>query len=303
MAELPVNGELLKLAAQFVSDQALADHLGRSRETVRDHINRQPGLRAYLRAQRSDATLSASEIQVISRDYSDQGKHLIYPLGDVHLGAKTHNEEKWAEWLAYLEETPYASLLGTGDFLNTAIIGSKSDVYDERMTVGDAKRELRRQLEPLAQQGRIDCLMPGNHEDRITRATGDCPIRDVCDSLDVPYVESSTLLIYRVGDMEYEVYVRHGTGNGQALASLAKSGGIIRADAYVTGHIHKQAVMAEDFFVRVGRGVQREKRYFVSSGSFLGYERYAATRGYTPGRIGAPRIFLDGTRHDLHVSL
>ena len=304
MTALPVNGELLKLATQFATDQALADHLGVPRTTIRDHINRQPGLRAHLRASRSDAKLEAgSEIQVISRDYSDEEKHSIYPLGDVHLGAKTHSGEKWAEWLRYLENAEHASLLGTGDFLNTAIIGSKSDVYDERMTVGDAKRVLRRQLQPLADAGRIDCLMPGNHEDRITRATGDCPIRDVCDTLEVAYVEAAALIVYRVGDIEYEVYVRHGTGNGQSLASLAKSGNVIRADIYVTGHTHRQAVTADDFYVRSGRGVKREKRYFVSSGSFLGYERYAAQRGYPPSRLGAPRIFLDGRRFDVHVSI
>lgn len=46
MAALPTNGELLKLASRFASDQALADHLGRSRSTVRDHINRQGARKA-----------------------------------------------------------------------------------------------------------------------------------------------------------------------------------------------------------------------------------------------------------------
>lgn len=304
MPDLPVNGELLKLATQFQSDQALADHLGVPRTTIRDHINRQEGLRAHLRAMRSDPRLEAgSEIQVITRDYRDQDKHSLYPLGDVHLGAATHNGRKWAEWLRYLEETPDASLLGTGDFLNTAIIGSKSDVYDERLTVGEAKRRLRRQLQPLADQGRIDALMPGNHEDRITRATGDCPIRDVSDTLDVAYVQASALIVYRVGSQEYEVFIRHGTGNGQSLATLAKSGQVIRADIYITGHTHRQAVTADDFFTRHGGQVRREKRYFVSSGSFLGYETYAAQRGYPPSRIGAPRIFLDGRRWDVHISI
>lgn len=303
MADLPVNGELLALAKRFATDQALADHLSVPRTTLRDHIDRQPGLRDYLRAQRGDARLEASEIEVIVRDYSHQEKHSIYPLGDVHGGAKTHNRVKWEEWLGYLEGREDASLLGTGDFLNVAIIGSKSDVYDETMTVGEAKRVLRRQLQPLADAGRIDALMPGNHEDRITRAIGDCPIRDVADMLDVTYIDAAALLIYKVGNQEYEIYLRHGTGSGQSLAGLAKSGSVIRADVYCTGHTHKQAVTVDDFFVRANGGVRREKRYFVSSGSFLGYERYAAQRGYSPGHQGAPRIFLDGTRHDIHVSL
>lgn len=249
--------------------------------------------------------MPVNEIPIIRRDYSGQDKHYIYPLGDVHLGAKSHNDPMWREWLAYLEDRDDASLLGTGDFLNTAIIGSKSDVYDETMGVGGAKRLLRRQLAALAEAKRIDGLAPGNHEDRITRATGDCPILDVCDMLDVPYVEAAALFVYVVGDFEYEVYLRHGTGNGQSLASLAKSQLVVRADVYVTGHIHRQAATTEDVFERCRERdvIERRKRYFVSSGSFLGYEKYAAVRGYSPGRMGAPRIYLDGRRRDIHVSL
>jgi hypothetical protein len=167
--------------------------------------------------------------------------------------------------------------------------------------VGEAKRLLIQQLSPLAD--RIDCLMPGNHEARIRRATGDCPIRDVTDALDVPYVEAAALFTYKVGEQVYEVYMRHGTGMGQSLAQLAKSGFVIGADIYVTGHTHRQAVTADDYFCRIGGKVGRRKRYFVSSGSFMGYERYAAERGYPPSRIGTPRILLDGRKWDIHVSL
>lgn len=303
MAELPRNGTLLGLARQHPTDQGLADYLKVPRTTLRDHINRL-GMREAVNAVRERPEVARpNEIPIIRRDYSEQDRHYIYPLGDLHIGAKMHNAAMWQEWLDYLGVRANASLLGTGDFLNTAIIGSKSDVYDEQMTVGEAKRLLRTQLKPLADEHRIDGLAPGNHEDRITRATGDCPILDVCDSLGVPYVESAALFVYVVGDIEYEVYLRHGTGMGQSLAALARSGQVIRADIYVTGHVHKQAATADDFFVRRGDSVVREKRHFVSSGSFLGYEKYAAVRGYSPGRLGAPRVFLDGRRHDVHISL
>ena len=243
------------------------------------------------------------EIPVIVRDYSGQPHHYIYPLGDLHKGSGKHQGRRWREWLDYLCSEPDRSLLNTGDNFNSAIIGSKSDVYDEVMRVGDAKRELREELRPLAEQGRVDAMMPGNHEDRITRAVGDCPVLDVAEFLDIPYVRASALIVYRVGDMTYELYVRHGTGNGQSLATLQKSAVTIAADVYVTGHTHRQAVTADDYFHREGDRCVRRHRYFVSSGSFIGLENYAAQRGYAPTRIGAPRIYLDGRRHDVHVSL
>lgn len=243
------------------------------------------------------------EIPVIVRDYSSQPHHYVYPLGDLHKGSGKHQGRRWREWLAYLCDEPDRSLLNTGDNFNSAIIGSKSDVYDETMRVGEAKRELREELRPLAEQNRVDLMMPGNHEDRITRAVGDCPVWDVAEFLDIPYVRASALVVYLVGDVQYELYVRHGTGNGQSLATLQKSALTISADVYVTGHTHRQAVTADDYFYRDGNVCTRRHRYFVNSGSFIGLENYAAQRGYAPTRIGAPRIFFDGRRHDVHVSL
>lgn len=303
MAELPRNGQLLALAAKFPTDQSLADHLGVPRTTLRDHIYREGQREAINAARQLPEQDDPEEMPLIRREYHED-QHYLYPLGDVHIGAKSHHAKLWQQWLDFLIAKPNASLLGTGDFLNTAILGSKSDVYDEKMTVGEAKRLLIKQLSPLAKQGRIDALMPGNHEDRITRAIGDCPIKDVADMLEVPYIDAAGMFIYAVGDIEYRVFMRHGTGNGQSMAALTKGRSVIPADVYITGHTHRQQVLAEDVFeVKGNRRVGRSKWYAVSSGSFLGYERYAAQRGYSPGRLGAPRVFLDGSKHDVHVSI
>lgn len=282
------------------SIRSVASSLGINESTLRRRFNRRGAGVPDALASRVD---DPEEIPVVFRDYSNRPYHYVYPLGDLHKGSPKHQGRRWREWLDFLVAEPDRSLLNTGDNFNSAIIGSKSDVYDEVMRVGDAKRALREELRPLAEQGRIDVMMPGNHEDRITRAVGDCPVLDIAEFLDVPYVRASVLLVYVVGDMTYEIYVRHGTGNGQSLASLQKSAMTIAADVFVTGHTHRQAVTADDYFVREGDRCTRRHRYFVSSGSFIGLENYAAQRGYAPTRIGAPRIFLDGRRRDVHVSL
>jgi hypothetical protein len=243
------------------------------------------------------------EIPIFFRDYSHLDGLYLYALGDVHKGAARHQKERWREWVDYLVHEPRSSMIGTGDFVNAAIIGSKSDVYEETMTVGDAKREIREELRPLAEQGRVDLLMPGNHEARVTRAIGDCPILDICESLEVNYAPSAALLVYKVGQVEYEVYVRHGTGNGQAMSTLRKSNQVAVADAYITGHTHQQQVTADNIFVRNGTVMERRHRYYMAAGCFLSYESYAAERGYPPSRIGAPRVWLNGERRDLHVSI
>jgi predicted phosphodiesterase len=214
-----------------------------------------------------------------------------------------HQSKRWQEWVGYLVRNKKTSMLGIGDFLNSAIVGSKSDVYDETMTVGEAKRTLRGQLTPLAREGRLDLLMPGNHEQRVTRAVGDCPIEDVAEWLACPYAKSAAWVVYKVGDVEYDFFVRHGTGNGQSMVTLKKGASTAAADVYVTGHVHNQTITADEQFAREGDQVVRRRRYYVSSGSFLSAESYALERGYSPTRIGAPRLYLDGRRKDVHASL
>ena len=302
MADLPRNGELLELAKKFATDQALSEHLDVPRTTLRDHIYR-IGMREAVNEVR--ALTALDEMPTIVRDYTHLDTLYLYPFGDVHIGAANHDQELWESWLHYLVNRKDASMLGMGDFLNTAIIGSKSDVYEETLTPGEAKRQLREQLKPLADEKRIDAMMPGNHEDRITRAIGDCPIQDVAEQLGVPYVRAAAVFVYFVGNQEYHIYARHGTGNGQSLSALRKSQDVVPGmDVYITGHTHKQQNIKENSFRLDTKKlrVARHKVYFTSAGSFLGYENYAAQRGYAAGAKGAPRIRLSGTSWDTHVS-
>ena len=287
------------------SRRAIAKYLGVGKSTLTDYVSNHVSVETQDEGDDLPAAIEREEIPVIVREY-DEEQHFVYPLGDVHIGAENHERGLWKQWLEYLEERDDASMLGTGDFLNSAIKGSVSEVYDEDLTVGKAKRQFRRDIKGVAEAGKIDLLMPGNHEDRIYRAVGDCPIEDVADTYEVPYAKVAAVLIYKVGDIEYSCYVRHGTGGGMigARASrLQRQAQTLIADLYVSGHTHSQLVFPQEIFVVQGHEVVRRRQYFVSSGSFMSMEEYAARQGYAPQRIGAPRIRLDGTRHDIHVSV
>lgn len=304
--EWPTDRELRQLFEDHSNNQtALAQTLGVPRTTLQDRL-RTIGIldgRKDTLPDELSHDVSKEELPVFYRDYSHLDHLYVYPLGDVHIGAQSHDRARWKEWLSYLKTASNVSLLGTGDFLNAAIVGSKSDVYDETMTLGDAKRSLYNDLKPIANKGKLDLLMPGNHEMRAVRATGDCPIQDIAHFLEVPYTKAAAMIVYKVGDVEYEFFVRHGTGNGQSLVTLFKGAMVAKADVFITGHTHRQACTADEYFVREGSRMVRKRRYYVSSGSFLGYESYAAERGYAPTRIGAPRVYLSGSAQDVHVSI
>lgn len=252
-----------------------------------------------------DPTEGYEEIPVIVRDYSHLDKLRVYPIGDLHVGSPAHDGKKLDEWLAFVERSPNASMLNTGDNINAAVVGSKSDVYAEQMTVGDALERLEDKLRPLADAGRLDALGEGNHEARVQRATGIDPMALVARHLGVDHWAASALVVYHVGDVEYRVHVRHGTGNSPAsTAAVTKAAQVVsNADLHVTGHTHRQQLILEDVFAYEKGRVERRSRRYVTSGSFTKYERYAAERGYAPSHLGAPRIVLSGRRHDVHVSV
>jgi hypothetical protein len=285
-----------------VSKTDAAAQLGVSRTGLTSALRRESDPHPH-REPHVDVDREFVEIPVFERDYSHLDALYAYPLGDVHIGAASHQSDRWSEWLGFLADNEDTSMVGLGDFLNAAVIGSKSDTYAEKLTVQEAKWRLAEQLTPLADQHRIDVLMPGNHENRVTRLTGEDPIYDVARVLNANYAAAAAMIHYRVGDQSYEVYVRHGTGNGQSLAQLDKSAMVAKADVYITGHVHKIATTCDEYFVREEGRMTRRRRYYVTSGAFLAYEQYAAERGYKPSRIGAPRIYLSGDKHDVHISI
>lgn len=255
-----------------------------------------------------DTPTDAAEIPVFERHYEDQESHRIYPIGDLHIGSKNHADDRLDDWLGYLGRTPDVSMLNTGDNLNCALKTSVSETYDEGLTVQEGRRLLTEKFKPLAERDLIDAVIDGNHEMRVYRATGDSPNSAVCDALGINYSMASCVVRYFVGDQVYDVYLRHGSGGGRKFGgqvnTLASQDEIIDADVYVSGHTHTQVAFIKDHFVKGEDGeFARKKRLFVCSGSFLSYEDYAAQAGFPPAHIGAPRIFLDGRKHDQHGSV
>ena len=339
---MPSQAELLtaleKSGGQIA---AAAKTLGMKRTTLDSRLRgdddlweKVQAIRSEMQGGRSSDGLSEdpetllSEIPIFHLDYTDYASLHCYPLSDVHIGSPHFAEEVWDQWSDYLVSTPGVSTMLNGDGLNAALTTSVSDVYSEKLAPGEAASLLERKLRPLAEQGILDGITRGNHEARIWRAAGLDPLEFLADKLGVPYTPHGMVLVYHVGDQTYRMFVRHGTGNGAGTVGaqanqLERAARIIEADIFVTGHTHTQLAFPRDVFrlkrdlggeqvpIRTGgraytvRGdcVERHKMMFVSSGSFLAYEPYAAERGYPPAHIGAPRVFMDGRSKDIHASV
>jgi predicted phosphodiesterase len=257
-----------------------------------------------------DHDANPDEIPIFTIDHSDKAKLSLYPIGDVHKGAAQHLEGLFQQWLRYLRDTDDVAAIFTGDGFNAAIPGSKSDPFEEKYSLDEAVDRLAADLNIA--KDKIDAAIAGNHDIRAYKLTSLDPMKFLADKLGIEaYDQTSLLLHYIVGDQTYDIYLRHGTGNPASIGGMTNqmkaSRDTVMADIYITGHTHKQLAFPLDIFVPDYSGpvptMTRKKQFFVSSGSFVGYERYAQERGWSPTHPGAPRIYLDGTRNDIHVSL
>lgn len=298
-----------------LSTRAACARIGINESTFRTRMRRdgQPAPRGVTGAQlptvHQPGRLEGADVEIpVIHRYFDDEAHSVYPLGDLHIGSPAHARAKWTEWLGWFAHNPDASVIFTGDGLNAALTTSVSDTYAETMTVPQARRRLTADFKPLAERDQLDLLIPGNHEWRIERATKDEPIAIIAEVLDLEdrYAADAALIVYHVGDIEYEFYVIHGTRAGRRVGSRANAledmQNVIDADVYIQAHAHTQIGFPQQRLVRRGNDIERRTRYFVGSGSFLALESYAVRGGYRPTKIGAPRIRLDGRRYDVHVS-
>lgn len=303
--------ELLR-TGQAATVAKAAEQAGVPRTTLGDHWRDEKAGRQRNPAPHSLPEIPdepvGGEIPVFVRDYSHLESLHTYPIGDLHIGSPNFAEAALRQWVEYLVETDGVSMLGTGDQLNCALSSSVSDEYGEKLTVGQARRKYVDLVSPVAEAGKLDGLIDGNHEMRVYRATGDSPNAQISEILGVPYSMAAAVFRYLVGGETYDVYLRHGTGGGSTMGAavnrLEKQERIIDADIYISGHTHTQVAFPKNIFVPNGAGgFERKKRLFVCSGSFLSYEDYAAAAGFAPAHIGAPRVFMDGTRRDFHASV
>lgn len=308
----PHKKQIEGMLADGVSVNDVAKTFGTARSTAQDYVRKHIKLDVGGGQFQDDRLVNTpgpglDGIPVVHRDYTHLDALHMYPIGDIHLGAPNCAEPVLDEWLQYIVDTDGTSLLNTGDNLNCAITTSVSDTYAEEYTVQVGRQKLTEKFRPVAEAGKLDAIVDGNHEWRILRAVGDSPNSAVADALGVAYSPASLYVVYHVGDQEYGVYLRHGNGGGATMGAavnrLEKQERILDADVYISGHTHTQVAFPKETFVRDGDRMVRRKRLFVCSGSFLGYEDYAKIAGYPPAHIGAPRIFLDGRKHDAHASV
>lgn len=251
-------------------------------------------------------------LKVITKKYPCEMEYLtLYPISDVHWGAKECMEREFKAYLKKIENDPSAAVLLAGDLINNGIKSSVTNVYEEKYTPHQQKKDMIAMLEPI--RNKIVAGVTGNHEYRSFKETSTDITEDIFDRLGLLHIYAGDAGFVKVSLGEkpnkkpatYMIYLSHGSGGGAMLGS-----GLSRQDAYhlsiegvdisITGHTHKPTKTPSarlTFDSRNNNIIKNNTLIFVCT-SWLDYGGYCERAQMRPTAFYPDTIRLDGTKKD-----
>ena len=107
-------------------------------------------------------------------------------IGDWHIGSVDFNIDEAIKVLDYVLQTPNAKLIGIGDMMNTAILNSVSNMFEDVAYPQEQLNVLVSLLKQVANQEKVIWIHSGNHERRIDKNTGINPVEQATHALGIP---------------------------------------------------------------------------------------------------------------------
>lgn len=219
----------------------------------------------------------------------DQECFDLYPIGDIHFGSPQCDIEFVKKVIAEVGNNPDAYWVGMGDFLENAIVGSKSDVYTQTMPPREQINYICDLLAPIASKGLF--LIAGNHEQRTMRVVGLCPEEHMAAKLNVPYMGFSCLASFLLRGCHsphgFSAYFHHNYGGGYTPGGKVNRAESLRkitptADAIFSGHFHTTSRMPISWFEAGRNKIIKHTGYDYITGSSLTWDRSYAEEKAKP---------------------
>lgn len=257
-------------------------------------------------------------MHIVKVDYPhDWESATLYTLADLHIGDPHSLSGLIGERMEEIKQDPHGLVILNGDLLNTALRGSVSDVYGEKMSPMRQIATLVDILEPI--KGKIIGVTTGNHENRVYKNDGVDIMRLVCRELGIEerYDPCGVLIFLRFGHKKthkgienpqsYTIYSTHGSGGGRKEGAkairLADMATIVDADCYIHSHTHLPMIFMQSFY-RVNPGncsTTKVERLFVNTGATLEYGGYGQMYEFKPAAVATPKVIFKGRRKHMQA--
>lgn len=147
--------------------------------------------------------LMLNDLDLIVKRYPEDWKVLrVYAIGDVHVGSPQFNEEAIRKKISHIQSDPYACVVLCGDLADYGLKNSLTNVYQAVMSPKEQQEYVYELFKPIAHK--VSACVPGNHEYRITKEVGLCPLYDltVLWGISDVYRENLAITKYVFGRMD-----------------------------------------------------------------------------------------------------
>lgn len=212
----------------------------------------------------------------------------IADLADVHVGADSHNERKFAATVSKIASIPNLYVIIGGDCTESSGLSTTSSVFDEESHGFDQVKRIKHLLMPI--RDRILFIRSGNHgQERAMRSNKMAPEEVLAELLDVPYFRGFGCAIVNARKNTYVIGTQH-------TAKKPDKFDWLETDIMFHEHRHLQG-FTRDMCAKVNRFTKKwEVRMAlnIQAGSFLNWGGYAKDKMYRPLATGCPVVELCG---------
>lgn len=227
----------------------------------------------------------------------------VYFAHDIHFGSELCDQKKWERFKKEILSQANRFVVFAGDYCETALIQSKSDIYSQNANIEAQRIWMQQQFYDL--KDRILCIVPGNHENRVTKVVGLFPVYDaaVCAEVADKYRQHFACIDIGVGSgghgadkqTRYFGFVTHRLRDCKNY----HGGDFVEGVDFVAyGHDHdpKDHARSKLRYDPRNKTVLQNDVEILDSGSFMSYGGYGADAGYRPQSTKMYKIVLSGTR-------
>ena len=167
----------------------------------------------------------------------------LYAIGDVHVGAENFDEKAIKKKMEIIKNDDYGVLALCGDLADYGLKNSKTNVYKAVMQPKEQQEYVYELFRPVV--NKVVTAVPGNHEERITKEVGLCPLYDLCVRWGIEDVYRENVAILKLlfgslkGDKQQNSFIvvtTHGSSRNKHRKYI---GGFDNADAFISGHVHE----------------------------------------------------------------
>jgi hypothetical protein len=222
------------------------------------------------------------------------------------VGNASHNTDVLERAIAFAKRSG-SLCLGLGDWLEAGTKSSVgSGIYEQTCGPQEQIDQLVRMFRPIAHQ--FIGILPGNHDNRIYKESGVDVMKNIADTLGIPYFKDEAWIFVSATDehktlASYTIYANHSRVTGKTPESIVntikRDWSDRRADIRIKGHDHNCGLYTDQCEIPdpCHRTVKTKQGWIVLSGSCLNYQdSYAAQRPYRPIIASQIVLYLDMNR-------